>query len=122
MRVLLVDDNAMNVELFVDILTGAGHDVVVERDGPGGRARALVEPFDLVILDIQLPGIDGYAVCRDLRAAGIGGPIVALSSAAMPEQIERGHGAGFDAYWTKPIGPAALREAVAAFVRVRTAP
>lgn len=108
---LLVDDDAMNVELFADALEGDGHDVVVERDGIAGRSRAMAEPFDLVILDIQLPGMDGYAVCRSLRAAGVKGPIVALSSAAMPEQIAQGRASGFNEYLTKPISPAALRAA-----------
>ncbi len=115
MRLLLVDDNAMNVELFVAALKGDGHDVVVERDGPSGRDRGLRERFDLLILDIQLPGLDGYAVCRELRASGVGSPIVALSSAAMSEQIARGAEAGFDEYLTKPISPAALRAAVRRF-------
>jgi CheY-like chemotaxis protein len=112
MRVLLVDDNAMNVELFVASLEADGHDVTVERDGLAGRARALAERFDVVILDIQLPGMDGHQICRDLRAAGTSAPILALSSAAMADQVERGMAAGFDRYLTKPISPSALREAV----------
>lgn len=115
MRVLLVDDNAMNVELFTDVLESDGHDVVVEREGVGGRDRALAEKFDLVILDIQLPRMDGHEICRDLRAAGITGPIVALTSSAMPDQVKRGTETGFDAYLTKPISPAALRKAVRAY-------
>jgi CheY-like chemotaxis protein len=112
MRVLLVDDNPMNVELFVASLTADGHEVAVECDGTAGRERALSEPFDVLILDIQLPGMDGNAVCRDLRAAGIRSPILALSSAAMADQVERGMASGFDRYLTKPISPAALRAAV----------
>lgn len=112
MRVLVVDDNEMNVELFSDVLRSDGHEVVVERDGVGGRDRALGERFDLVILDIQMPRMDGHEVCRELRAAGISGPIVALTSSAMPEQVKRGAETGFDAYLTKPISPAALRSAV----------
>jgi hypothetical protein len=115
MRVLVVDDNAMNVELFVDSLEADGHEVSVERDGPRGRARALAERFDVIILDIQLPGMDGHAVCRDIRAAGREGPILAVSSAAMADQVERGMASGFDAYLTKPISPAALRAAVRRF-------
>lgn len=115
MRILLVDDNRMNVELFVAALSPEGHRVTVETDGPSGRARALGERFDLLILDIELPGLSGDALCRELRAAGIASPMVALSSSAMPEQIERGLAAGFDAYLTKPISPAALREAVRAY-------
>lgn len=112
MRVLLVDDNPMNVELFVDSLEMDGHEITVERDGPSGLARGLATDFDVVILDIQLPGKDGIAVCRDLRQAGRTLPILALSSAAMADQVERGMDAGFDAYLTKPISPSALREAV----------
>lgn len=112
MRVLLVDDNAMNVELFSDVLEADGHEVVAERDGVTGRDRGLAERFDLVILDIQLPRMDGHEVCRELRAAGVAGPIVALTSSAMPDQVKRGPESGFDAYLTKPISPAALRTAV----------
>jgi CheY-like chemotaxis protein len=112
LRVLLVDDNAMNVELFVDSLAADGHEVVVERDGVAGRDRALHESFDVLILDIQLPGMDGYSICRELRGAGVRAPIMALSSAAMADQVTRGLSAGFDLYLTKPISPAALRQAV----------
>ena len=115
MRVLVVDDNRANVEYFVDALEAAGHVVAVERDGEAGRARALAEDFDLILLDIQLPRMSGDAVCRSLREAGLSLPIVALTSAAMPDQISRGAKAGFDAYLTKPITPAALREAARRF-------
>lgn len=112
MRLLLVDDNAMNAELFVSALESDGHVVVVERDGAGGRTRALAEPFELLILDVQLPDISGSTVCRELRAAGVRSPIIALSAAALPDEISRGLAAGFDAYLTKPISPADLRKAV----------
>jgi two-component system capsular synthesis sensor histidine kinase RcsC len=112
MRILLVDDNALNVELFTDVLEADGHEIVVERDGVAGRDRALAGTFGLVILDIQLPRMDGHEICRALRAAGITVPIVALTSSAMPDQVRRGTEAGFDAYLTKPISPQALRNAV----------
>ncbi len=112
MKLLLVDDNEMNVELFVDALEADGHEVVVERDGVSGRERGLRSTFDLLIVDIQLPRLDGIALCRELRSAGIRTPIVAISSSAMPDQVERGLAAGFDEYLTKPIAPAALRAAV----------
>jgi CheY-like chemotaxis protein len=110
--VLLVDDNALNVELFRDVLEADGHAVVVETDGLAARDRALREAFDVLLLDIQMPGLDGYAVCRSLRAAGVRQPILAVSSAAMPEQQRLGAEVGFDEYLTKPIAPAALRAAV----------
>ncbi|TMF26098.1 MAG: response regulator [Chloroflexi bacterium] len=113
MRLLLVDDNRLNLELFVDVLEAAGHEVATETDALAGQRRALAEQFDLIVLDIQMPKIDGYEVCRALRAAGMRGPIFALSSNALPDDIAEGRKAGFDAYLTKPITPAALREAVA---------
>ncbi len=112
MRLLLVDDNRMNLEYFTDVLLREGHSVAVETDGVSGRERALHESFDLILLDIQLPGVKGDTVCRELRAAGIVTPIVALTSAAMPDQVARGAAAGFNGYLTKPIAPAVLREAV----------
>ena len=112
MRLLLVEDNPMNIELFTAALETDGHDVVVEREGRAGLARALAERFDLIILDVQLPGMDGVAIVRELRAADQRGPIVALSSSAMADQVQRGLDAGFDEYLTKPIAPAELRAAV----------
>lgn len=112
MRVLIVDDNAMNVEFFQDTLEAAGHTTVVEHNGRAGRDRALAETFDLVLLDIQMPELDGAAVCRELRESGVATPILALTAAAMPDQVARGKAAGFDEYLTKPISPKALRDAV----------
>lgn len=112
MRLLIVDDNAMNVEFFQDTLEAAGHEVVVEREGRTGRDRAVAGTFDVILLDIQMPELDGSAVCRELRALGVSTPILALSAAAMPEQVARGKAAGFDEYLTKPISPEALRAAV----------
>lgn len=94
------------------MLEADGHTVTVERDGIAGRDRAIAEPFDIVLLDIQLPGLDGYALCRALLASGVDRPIIAVSSSAMAEHVRRGAEAGFDEYLTKPIGPAAIRAAV----------
>lgn len=117
MRLLLVEDNAMNVELFTAALETDGHEVIVEREGRKGLERGLRERFDLVILDVQLPGMDGIAIVRELRAADMKGPIVALSSSAMQDQVAVGLAAGFDAYLTKPISPADLRAAVKRYAR-----
>jgi CheY-like chemotaxis protein len=114
-RLLFVDDNAVNLELFRDILETAGHEVATEIDPVLGQARALAERFDVIVLDIQMPRIDGHAICRSLRVAGLGGPILALTSNALPEQVAAGTASGFDAYLTKPITPSALREAIARF-------
>ena len=115
MRVLLAEDNTTNVELFLAALEVDGHEVVVERDGLSARDRALRESFDLIVLDIQMPQLDGYAVCAALRAAGIKGPIIALSALALSRDVARGTTAEFDAYLTKPIRPADLSAAVRRF-------
>lgn len=112
----------MNVELFVAVLEREGHVVVHEASGILGRASALAEPFDLVLSDIDLPGIDGHAVCRDLRAGGLTWPIIAVTAFAGQDEAERGTASGFDLYLTKPLGPKALREAVARFVPRSGAP
>ena len=111
-RILLVEDDPLNVELFSAVLVDDGYAVVIERDGPTARERALGERFDLILLDLQLPRMRGDALCRELRAAGLRLPIVALSAEALPEQIRVNTEAGFDGYLTKPISPSALREAV----------
>ena len=111
MRILLVEDDEMNVELFESALETDGHEIVTERDGAAGEARASDE-FDLVLLDIHLPKRDGLAVCRSLRARGLRMPIVALSASVLPEEVARTKSAGFDVFLSKPISPRDLRDAV----------
>ncbi|TME60349.1 MAG: response regulator, partial [Chloroflexi bacterium] len=76
----------MNVELFETALQTDGHEIVIERDGAAGEMRAS-DRFDLVLLDIQLPKMNGLDVCRSLRARGLRMPIVALSASVLPEEI-----------------------------------
>jgi CheY-like chemotaxis protein len=111
MRILLVEDDAKNVELFQAALEDE-HDVVVEVDGVAGQRRALSEPFDLILLDIQLPMRNGIEVCRALRASGVKTPIVALSASVLPDEVARIKGADFSRFLSKPIAPSALRAAV----------
>jgi len=111
LRILLVEDDQMNVELFESALETDGHEIVTERDGAAGEERAS-DRFDLVLLDIQLPKKDGLEVCRRLRARGLRIPIVALSASVLPEEIARTKAAGFDLFLSKPISPRDLREAV----------
>jgi len=115
MRILLVEDDGLNAELFSAVLEPEGHLVALEITGPAGRTRALAEPFDLIVLDVQLPGLRGDALCRALRAAGIRTPIVAITASAMPDQIAALSDAGFDECLNKPIEPATLRDVVRRF-------
>jgi len=111
LRILLVEDDPMNVELFVSALETDHHEVVIELDGVAGERRAS-EPFDLILLDIQLPQKSGLEVCRSLRARGVRIPIVALSASVLPEEVARTTAAGFDVFLSKPISPRDLRAAV----------
>ncbi len=120
MRILLVEDDQMNVELFESALESEGHEVVTERDGVAGEKRAF-DAFDLILLDIQLPKKDGLEVCRSLRAGGLRIPIVALSASVLPEEVARTTSAGFDLFLSKPISPRELRDAVRRLAEPRTA-
>jgi CheY-like chemotaxis protein len=111
LRILLVEDDPMNVELFETALESEGHEIVTEKDGPAGERRAS-DQFDLILLDIQLPKKNGLEVCRSLRARGLRMPIVALSASVLPEEVERTKAAGFDTFLSKPISPRDLRDAV----------
>ena len=111
MRILLIEDDEMNVELFESALETDGHEIVTETDGAAGEKRAS-DLFDLILLDIQLPKMNGLDVCRSLRARGLHMPIVALSASVLPEEIARTKAAGFDLFLSKPISPRDLRSAV----------
>jgi CheY-like chemotaxis protein len=115
LRILLVDDSSLNRSFVHAVLTPADHVVETEADGAKGLARALAEPFDLIILDIELPGIRGDLICQRLRAAGNRTPIVALTASALPHEIAAVSGSGFDLILTKPIDPDELRSKVAQF-------
>ncbi len=112
--VLYIEDNPSNVELLAGVLAlRPGIRLVTATDGASGLALARRQRPDLIVVDVALPDIDGYEVCRQLRAeaAFARAPIVALSANAMPGDIEQGRRAGFDTYLTKPLDvPAFLAE------------
>ncbi|HZP97462.1 MAG TPA: response regulator [Candidatus Limnocylindria bacterium] len=113
MRILVVEDHAPTTELLAEILGGDGHTVIAERDGLAGRERALSESFDLILCDIGLPGLDGLALARAIRAAGIAVPLLALSGRTSDDERLVGLTAGFDNYLTKPITASALLREIA---------
>ena len=109
MRILLVEDNDMNSDFVVAVFVPEGHDITLAKTGPQGLAAGLQGEFDLILLDIELPGLKGDAICRKLHDAGVRTPIVALTASAMPDQIAIFHAAGFDEVITKPSEPEQLR-------------
>lgn len=106
-RILLIEDNEQNRYLVTFLLEASGYEVLAAVDGPQGIALASLEQPDLILLDIQLPGMDGHAVARALRSepSTRDTPIVALTSHAMAGDREKAIAAGCDAYFEKPIDP-----------------
>ena len=105
--VLLIEDNEQNRYLATFLLERHGYSVVAAPDGPRGIAMAQSMAPDLILLDIQLPGMDGYAVARALRAVDLLRitPIIAVTSYAMLGDREKSLAAGCDGYIEKPINP-----------------
>jgi two-component system cell cycle response regulator DivK len=117
-RILVVEDNPLNLKLVRDVLTASGYEVVEAQTGEAGVSLAADCAPDLVLMDLQLPGIDGYEAMRlireDPRVAEV--PIVALTAFAMREDRERTARAGFDGYLSKPISVRELPAQVGDFL------
>jgi signal transduction histidine kinase/ActR/RegA family two-component response regulator len=113
-RILLVEDNDDSRQTLSTVLAMRGHRVVEAGDGVDGVRIALAEQPDVAVIDIGLPGIDGYEVARRVRAAGnrrIG--LIALTGYGQAEDKQRALSAGFDMHLTKPIEPQRLLDAIA---------
>jgi two-component system, cell cycle response regulator DivK len=106
-KILYIEDNEQNFYLVNFILAAKGHEVVWAKDGPSGIDAAKRERPYLILLDIQLPVMDGYSVARTLRSHGelTDIPIVALTSYAMSGDREKALEAGCTGYIEKPINP-----------------
>ncbi|MGA2624829.1 MAG: response regulator [Bacteroidota bacterium] len=106
-RILIVEDNEKNMYLMSFILTNSGHEIVKCCTGEEAVEIAVKEKPDMVIMDIQLPGIDGLEATRRIRASEGGGnlPIVAVTSYAMTGDKEGVMAAGCNGYIEKPINP-----------------
>ncbi len=114
-RVLVVDDNTDSAEMVGELVTAWGHDVMLAADGLSGVELATKFLPDVVVLDIGLPGLDGYEVARRLRAmpATTHSLIVAVSGYGRPEDRRKTAAAGFDAHLTKPVDLVALEKLLA---------
>jgi two-component system, cell cycle response regulator DivK len=109
-KVLLIEDNEFNRDMLSRRLVRSGWEVVLAHDGPQGLERAANEPIDLILMDMSLPGIDGWSLTQvlksDCRTLHI--PVIALTAHAMNGDRERALQAGCDEFETKPIEYARL--------------
>jgi signal transduction histidine kinase/CheY-like chemotaxis protein len=112
LRVLLAEDNRVNQLLVVRLLEGRGHDVTVAGDGRAAVAEAERGNFDVILMDVQMPEMDGLEATGILRARGVRAPIIAMTAHAMQGDRERCLSAGMDAYISKPIQPEEVFEAI----------
>ncbi|MDE3166806.1 MAG: response regulator transcription factor [Acidobacteriota bacterium] len=116
-RILLVEDEPGLVLTLTDLLTGEGYTVESAGDGPTGLRRAAGEAFDLVVLDVMLPGKNGFDVVRELRQQGKDVPVLMLTAKSQLVDRVVGLKLGADDYLTKPFEPEELLARVEALLR-----
>lgn len=112
LRVLVVEDNPVNLELVKFLLEEEGCQVTATDRGEEALQLAASMPFDLILMDLQLPGIDGYETTRHLKAnpATASIPVIALTAQAMRGEEARALAAGCKLYLTKPLNTQQFRE------------
>jgi signal transduction histidine kinase/CheY-like chemotaxis protein len=120
LRILLAEDGVINQRVAVGFLKQQGHDVTIANDGREAVEATQREAFDVVLMDLQMPNMDGCAATKVIRAeedsTGRHIPIIAMTAAAMKGDRERCLEAGMDNYISKPIDPEQLRDALAEYV------
>ena len=123
-RILVVEDNPKNLKLVRDVLQYSGDEVIEATSGEDGVLLAREEHPDLILMDLQLPGIDGTEALRRIREDRSGGgvPVVAVTAFAMNEDRDRAYAAGFDGYVQKPISVKRLQQQVSEFLTQEDVP
>ena len=106
-KILIVEDEESIAELEKDYLELSGFEVEIENDGEAGLKRAMSEEFDLFILDLMLPGVDGFEICKKIRETK-NTPIIMISAKKDDIDKIRGLGLGADDYITKPFSPSEM--------------
>jgi CheY-like chemotaxis protein len=112
LSILLAEDNRVNQFLMVRLLEGHGHAVTVAGDGRTALDEAARHSFDVILMDVQMPEIDGLETTRILRERGVRTPIVAMTAHAMQGDRDKCLNAGMNAYVAKPIQPDEVFEAI----------
>ena len=119
-RLLVVDDVAMNRELVRAMLSPFPYEITEATNGAEAVSVAMSKPFDLILMDLQMPGMDGIAATHAIRATcdpNRHTPIVALSASTLPAQIGECHAAGMDDHIAKPMSPGDLMTKVGQWIQ-----
>jgi two-component system alkaline phosphatase synthesis response regulator PhoP len=116
-RILIVEDEPSIAMVLEDDLRREGYHTETAADGDRAARRAISEPFDLILLDVMLPGKDGFEVCREVRRAGVDTPIILLTARTQEAEKVLGLELGADDYVTKPYSARELRARVKAHLR-----
>jgi len=118
-RILVVEDNPKNLKLVRDVLTHFGYEVIEATSGEAGVRLAHESSPDLILMDLQLPGIDGAEALRRIRDGDQSHvPVVAVTAFAMNDDRERAFESGFDGYVEKPISVRALPQQISDFLKL----
>ncbi|GLS21994.1 response regulator [Labrys miyagiensis] len=117
-RILMVEDNTDNRQIVRDLIAGTGYELIEAHDGAAGVAAAAVHKPDLILMDIQLPVMDGYEAARRIKAdpALRHIPIIAVTSYALSGDEAKASAAGCDGYVAKPFSPRQLLAKIAEFI------
>jgi adenylate cyclase len=120
-RILIVDDNATNVKVLQTRLAAEGYEIITAADGEEGLTAARAHTPDLILLDVMMPKLDGFEVCRRLRADATFPftPIIMVTAMADSKDVVAGLEAGGDEYLTKPVDHAALAARVRSMLRIK---
>lgn len=118
--ILLVDDNPQILSILADLLRPLGHKILCASSGPAALALAVEEPPDLILLDVMMPGLDGFTVCRQIRAHPLLAqvPVILVTALDDRESRVRGFEAGADEFVTKPFDYVELRARVSTILRL----
>jgi len=116
-RILVVEDEPGLVLTLTDLLAAEGYEVDSAGDGPGGLKKALEDRYDLLVLDVMLPGKNGFEVCQELRRQGCESAILMLTARGQVADRVVGLRAGADDYLAKPFAPAELMARIEALLR-----
>ncbi|MFD1176836.1 response regulator transcription factor [Paenibacillus puldeungensis] len=116
-RLLVIEDEPTLSRLLSYNLSSEGYEVVVEEHGQTGYETALHQEFDLILLDLMLPGMNGFEIMSRLRSEGVMTPVIILTAKNAEEEVVQGLKSGADDYITKPFGVAELLARVAAVLR-----